>query len=157
VLSKGRGILREAPLAVLVAGVIAVGAVGCASASSTAGQSAAVTHAASRAAQAATPTAPRVIGGLVVGKAYAYRLYIHCGVGKIMYGGLTWGPVPPVTPPPGNRPVNGQTTYDGYVAGALTLEQAGVLRFTADTNIVVSPWAVTFKPAATPGIASACS
>ena len=155
--SHRRGILREAPLAALAAGVIAASAAGCTSASSTASQSAAVTHAASQAAQAATPTAPRVIGGLVVGKAYAYRLYIHCGVGKIMYGGRTWSPVPPVPQYHGNRSVNGQTTYDGYVTGTMTLEQAGILRFTADTNIVVAPWAVTFKPAARPGITSACA
>ena len=152
--SKGRGILREAPLAVLVAGVIAAGAAGCTSASSTSRQSPAVTHPASGATPAATPTAPRVIGGLVVGKPYPYRLYVLCGVGKIFYGGRTWSPVPPVRQPP-NRPVHAQTTAGEYLPGTLTLEQPGILRFTADRALTASPYSVTFRLSATP-INSAC-
>jgi hypothetical protein len=145
-----------APLAVLVAGAIAAGAVGCTSGGSTASQ--AVTAAQSSAPVApATPRATtQVIDGLVVGKAYAYRLFVQCGVDKIFYGERTWNPVPPIGQPPKNRPVHGQTASDEYMVGTLTLEQPGILRFTADNTLVASPYSVTFRLSATP-INSGCT
>jgi hypothetical protein len=147
------------PLAALVAGAIAAGGAGCTSASSASSQSPAVTHPASVSAPttppAAPPTTPRVIGGLVVGKAYPYQLYVLCGVGKISYGGRTWSPVPPVGQPPKNRSVHGQSPAGEYLPGTLTLEQPGILRFTANSAVVASPYSVTFRLSATP-INSAC-
>jgi hypothetical protein len=151
--SNGRGIIRLAPL---VAGVISAGIVGCTSGGSAAGQAAAAPQPSSRAAPTATPAAPQVIDGLVIGKAYAYRLYVQCGVGKIFYAERTWSPVPPVGQPPQNRTLHGQIASGEYVAGTLTLEQAGILRFTADNALVAAPYSVTFRLSATP-INSGCT
>jgi hypothetical protein len=110
-------------------------------------------HSTSRAALTATPAS----GSLVTGKAYPYRLFIHCGVSKVLLDGQTWTPVPPVPQYHGNRPVNGITTDDGYVTGTMTLEKSGILRFAADNAIAAAPFVVTFKHAATPGLGQVCS
>jgi hypothetical protein len=105
----------------------------------------------------AATTASPVIGTLVIGKAYPYRLFIHCGVRKVTFGGRTWSPVQPVPQYRGNRPVNGTTTTDGYVTGTMTPERPDTLRFTADNAIAVAPFSVIFKPSATPGLGPACA
>jgi hypothetical protein len=153
--SKGRGTTRVAQLGVLVAGMIAAGAVGCTSGGAAASRAMPAAQSSSRAASAIPSAAPRVIDGLVVGKAYAYRLYVQCGVGKIFYGERTWSPLPPVGQPPKNRPVPGQAAPGEYVAGTLTLEQPGILRFTADNALVAAPYSVSFRLSATP-VNSAC-
>src|SRR5579859_5011847 len=144
-----RGTRRETLLAGVVAAGIATAAVACSSAGSTASH-AAVTASPPvtvRSSPQATTTASPASGALVIGKAYPYRLFIHCGVRKVAFGGQTWNPVQPVPQYRGNRPVNGTVTADGYVTGTMTLEAPGTLRFTADNAIAVAPFAVTFKPA----------
>jgi hypothetical protein len=143
------------PLTVLVAGVIAAGAIGCTSGGSTASQAVTAAPSSPRAAPPTTPSAPQVIDGLVVGKAYPYRLSVLCGIGKIFYGTRTWRPVPPVRQPPANSTVEAQPGSGQYVPGTLTLEQAGILRFTAGNALGASPYSVTFRLSATP-INSAC-
>jgi hypothetical protein len=106
----------------------------------------------------AVATPSPVSGSLVTGKAYPYRLFIHCGVRTVAFGGRAWRPVQPVPQYQGNRPVNGIATYDGFVTGTMTLEKSGALRFTADNAIAMAPFTVIFVPAvATPGVGQACA
>lgn len=80
------------------------------------------------------------------GKAYPFKLFIHCGVPVVDFGGRAWRPVAPVPGYPGPRPVNGTSTYTGYVAGTMTLVNARTLRFAADESAVASPFSVVFEP-----------
>jgi hypothetical protein len=57
--------------------------------------------------------------------------------------------------PPKNRLVGGPAGADDYVAGTLTLEQPGILQFTADNALAAAPYSVTFRLSATP-INSGC-
>ena len=154
-----RGIRRETLLAGVMAAGIATAAVACSGTGSTASRAAVTVSPAGtvRSSPHATMTASPASGTLVIGKAYPYRLFIHCGVRKVAFGGRTWSPVQPVPQYRGNRPVNGTVTADGYVTGAMTLEAPGTLRFTADNAIAVVPFAVIFKPAATPGLGPVCA
>ena len=93
----------------------------------------------------------------VTGKAYSFRLLIHCGVPVVSFGGRAWSPVRPVPRYPGARPVNGITTESGYVTGMMTLVNAGTLRFAADARAVRAPFVVVFKPAATPSEQQPCA
>lgn len=78
---------------------------------------------------------------------HAFTMFIHCGVPRISYAGRIWEPVPPVPTYPGPRPVDGSTTYTGYVNGTLTLIDANTLRFVATDT--ARPFSVTFRPAHT--------
>lgn len=80
------------------------------------------------------------------GKAYPFKLFIHCGVPVVDFGGRAWQPVAPVPRYPGPRPVNGTATYTGYVVGTMTLVNARTLRFVADESAVASPFSVVFEP-----------
>jgi hypothetical protein len=107
-------------------------------------------HTAHPAAQAAASVLPATETP-VTGKAYSFRLLIHCGVPAVSFGGRAWSPVRPVPGYPGARPVNGIgiTTETGYVTGTMTLVNAGTLRFAADARAVRAPFVVFFKHAAT--------
>jgi hypothetical protein len=93
-------------------------------------------------------TARTVIAGgsPAIGKAYPFKLFIHCGVPVVGFSGRSWQPVAPVPKYPGPRPVNGITTYTGYVPGTMTLVNARILRFVADNSAVASPFSVVFEP-----------
>src|SRR5258708_15003408 len=120
--SQRRGIVRGAPLAGLVVAGLAAGVVACGSAGGAASHPTATARpSATVQSPRAAGTAPSASGSLVSGKAYPYRLFIHCGVRKVIFGGRTWSPVQPVQQYRENRPVNGITTDDGYVTGAITL------------------------------------
>jgi hypothetical protein len=156
-----RWVIRWAPpLAGLVIAGLAAGVVACDNAGGTASHPAATVRSSATvpSSSRAAATAPHASGSLVVGTAYPYRLFIHCGVPNVSFGGRAWRPVQQVGRYQGNRPVNGMATYDGYVTGTMTLEKAGTLRFTADNAITVAPFAVTFEAAvATPGLRPACA
>lgn len=156
--SQRRWTRWEAPLAGLVVAGIAAGALGCAP-GGTASHPTATAHlsATVQPSSRAAATTPITNGSLVIGKPYPYRLFIHCGVRKVLFGGRTWSPVRPVQKYPGNRPVHGITTEDGYVVGTMTLERAGTLRFVADNAIVKAPFAVVFERAATSAIGPLCA
>jgi hypothetical protein len=156
--SKRRRIRWEAPLAGLVVAGIAAGTIGCAAAG-TASYPAVTPHLSTtvHASPRAAAIGPLASGSLVIGKPYLYRLFIHCGVRKVAFGGRTWSPVQPVQQYQGNRPVHGITTVDGYVVGTMTLERAGTLRFAANNAIAKAPFAVLFERAATSGIGPPCS
>jgi hypothetical protein len=94
------------------------------------------------------PAPGRPAPGSVSGKAYPYRLFIHCGVPLVSFKGQTWRAVPPVPRYPGpaaNRP------DDGYVTGTLALVKPWVLEFAADRRTVAAPYVIFFKPAPAPG------
>lgn len=80
------------------------------------------------------------------GKAYPFKLFIHCGVPVVDFGGRAWQPVAPVPRYPGPRPVNGTATYTGYAVGTMTLVNARTLRFVANDSAVASPFSVVFEP-----------
>ena len=92
-----------------------------------------------------------------VGKAYRFNLFIHCGVPLVNFGGRWWAPAPPVPHYPGPRPVNGISTYTGYVSGTMTLVTTNNLRFTADSRAVAAPFSVHFKPTTAPAEGKVCS
>jgi hypothetical protein len=149
---RGPGVAVQLAVGLVLAGTL----LGCASVSGSGasqGQSPATTG--SRAADAAR--AVIASGSLTVGKAYPFRLFIHCGVPVVGFGGRAWQPVPPVPAYPGPRPVNGTATYTGYVPGTMTLIDARTLRFTADDTAVVSPFSVVFRPSTVRVAGSACS
>lgn len=85
-------------------------------------------------------------GSPAIGKAYPFKLLIHCGVPIADFGGRAWQPVAPVPVYPGPRPVNGTTTYTGYVIGTMTLMNARTLRFVAGDSAVASPFSVVYEP-----------
>jgi hypothetical protein len=87
-----------------------------------------------------------VSGSPAIGKAYPFKLLIHCGVPIVDFGGRAWQAVAPVPKYPGPRPVNGTATYTGYVAGTMTLVNARTLRFAAGDSAVASPFSVVFEP-----------
>jgi hypothetical protein len=93
-----------------------------------------------------TARAVTVGGSPAIGRAYPFRLFIHCGVPIVDFGGRTWQPVAPVPKYPGPRPVNGTATYTGYVAGTMRLVNARTLRFVSGSSAVVSPFSVVFEP-----------
>ncbi|HEX9032890.1 MAG TPA: hypothetical protein VF834_13705 [Streptosporangiaceae bacterium] len=96
-------------------------------------------------------------GSPVIGVRYFYKLFVHCGVTRVTFGGRSWQPVKPVARYPGARPVNGITTETGYVAGTMRLVNAHALRFTANPRGVLAPFTVMFRPAATSGTARPCA
>jgi hypothetical protein len=81
-----------------------------------------------------------------IGKAYPFKLLIHCGVPIVDFGGQAWQPVAPVPEYPGPRPLNGIAAYTGYIAGTMTLVNARTLLFVADDNAVASPFSVVYEP-----------
>jgi hypothetical protein len=94
---------------------------------------------------AAAPSLPAA-GSPAIGKPYFFRLFIHCGVPSVGFGGRAWSPVQPVPKYPGARPVGEIVTETGYVAGTMTLVEADTLRFVADPRTVMAQFAVVFKP-----------
>lgn len=96
-------------------------------------------------------------GSPAIGKAYPFKLLIHCGVPIVDFGGRAWQPVAPVPEYPGPRPVNGTTTYTGYVIGTMTLMNARTLRFVAGDSAVASPFSVVYKPLTVRVTRSACA
>jgi hypothetical protein len=96
-------------------------------------------------------------GSPAIGKAYPFKLLIHCGVPVVDFGGRAWQPVAPVPEYPGPRPVNGMTTYTGYVIGTMTLMNARTLRFVAGDSAVASPFSVVYEPLTVRVTRSACA
>jgi hypothetical protein len=96
-------------------------------------------------------------GSPAIGKAHPFKLLIHCGVPIVDFGGRAWQPVAPVPKYPGPRPVNGTTTYTGYVIGTMTLINARTLRFVAGDSAVASPFSVVYEPLTARITRSACA
>lgn len=105
---------------------------------------------------AAAPCLPAG-GSPAIGRPYFSRLFIHCGVPVVGFGGRAWGPVEPVPKYPGARPVGEIVTETGYVAGTMTLVEADALRFVADPRAVMAPFAVVFKPVTVPSERQVCA
>jgi hypothetical protein len=148
---------RAAWTAVLTAVLaVAVLTAGCGTTAATAGghkQSPTGARSPARDAASAAPAN----GSAVLGRAYPFKLFIHCGVPVVGFGGRSWKPVAPVPEYPGPRPVNGVATYTGYVVGTMTLTDAGTLRFVADNRAVLAPFAVVYKPLTTPVTRQPCA
>jgi hypothetical protein len=81
-----------------------------------------------------------------IGKAYPFKLLIHCGAPLVNFGGRAWQPVAPAPAYPGPRLVKGTATYTGYVAGTMTLVNARRLLFVAASSAVASPFSVVYEP-----------
>lgn len=137
----------------ILAALAVIGTASCASAGGTAG------HSPGAPSKTATATSSASTAGqsTQIGKAYPFKLFIHCGVPLVSFAARTWAPTPPVHQYPGPRPVNGISTYTGYVAGTMTLVTANTLRFTADSRAVAAPFSVNFKPTKAPAEGKVCS
>jgi hypothetical protein len=137
----------------LLAILAVVGTAACASAGGTASHAPSAPPSTTAAASTVSSTQQNP----QVGKAYPFNLFIHCGVPLVNFGGRWWAPAPPVPNYPGPRPVNGISTYTGYVTGTMTLVTTNNLRFTADSRAVAAPFRVNFKPTKAPAEGKVCA
>ena len=159
VVHRGRGVRGAAqprpgvPLAIVL--TLAGTLLGCASVPVSGGHQ----QSPGAASPPAKHTARMVIAGgsPVIGKAYPFKLFIHCGVPVVGFGGRSWQPVAPAPNYPGPRPVNGIATYTGYAPGTMTLVNARTLRFVADNSAVASPFSVVFEPLTAGVTRAACA
>jgi hypothetical protein len=94
------------------------------------------------------PAGSRPAPGSVPGKAYPYRLFIHCGVPLVSFEGQAWRAVPPVPRSPGQA---GNHPDDGYVTGTLTLVKPWLLEFAANRRTIAAPYVIFFHPTPTSG------
>lgn len=67
----------------------------------------------------------------VIGVAYPYDLYVHCGGAYARFSGHDWSIVDAPPGDPGPSPVgNGVMAYTGYLAGWMTLLDSSTAIFT---------------------------
>jgi hypothetical protein len=84
----------------------------------------------------------------VIGVAYPFDLYTHCGIRWARFVGREWTPVHPAPDPLRLPNSAGITTYSGYVAGTMTLIRPDLLRFTlTDPHAAGSGTSFDFVPA----------
>jgi hypothetical protein len=86
----------------------------------------------------------------LIGVAYAFDLYTHCGIDFTTFGGRAWQAVTSLPDPERLPDAHGMTTYTGYISGTMALADQNTLRFTVDdTTVAMTGRTIVFRPVST--------